>query len=248
MWNTMRLVACVGVLVGSTRAHAVEPDHSRRDRCVHLDLRAGTSTPLSPFVQFVVPPADTNGDGYAETVLRMRVNDPALHRFPEAVRFAVTYDADPTGMSVNIGDSQSNDGFSGDAVNQSNDAELQIGNLASENPAAFDDLLVFGRDGVTDARGSSQLVQVFNIAGDGETVYLGVSNNELEYTNASYSIAGDIKSTWLFALRGQRDTEGPVNYDIYAAFNRTIADASRSGTGVARVTICPARDDDRRQW
>lgn len=41
----------------------------------------------------------------------------------------------------------------------------------------------------------------------------------------------------MFALAGQPDSEGLVNYDIFAAFNRVIADPFRLGSGAASVTV-----------
>ncbi|MEZ4717116.1 MAG: hypothetical protein R2851_13675 [Caldilineaceae bacterium] len=47
---------------------------------------------------------------------------------------------------------------------------------------------------------------------------------------------GDVESPYLFALDGQSDREGPVNFDIYAAFNRNIT-GDRLGVGVRNVTV-----------
>ena len=46
-----------------------------------------------------------------------------------------------------------------------------------------------------------------------------------------------MNSPYLFALAGQPDSEGPVNYDIDAAFNKVIAGDYRFGTGVGQVTV-----------
>jgi hypothetical protein len=62
-----------------------------------------------------------------------------------------------------------------------------------------------------------------------------VSNNFLGWS--SFIGSGTLSSIHLFALNGQADFEGPVNHDIYAAFNRVISDTSRVGTGVGSVTI-----------
>jgi hypothetical protein len=214
-----------------------EVNHERQ-HCYPIDLRTGVATPLpEPYMEYVVPPEDSDGDGWYETVVRVTVDDPHLQFSPMAARFIITYDGDPTGMSVNIGDSSTNDGHSGDAATQSNDAEVQIGDAGGIVPA-YDNFFVYGRDGIGDARGSTLLVEVPNIVRAGETVVLTVSNEQVRYENAEVPAHGVIRSPWLYALDGQPDTEGPVNYDIYAAFNRVVAGSYRLGSGVAEVTVC----------
>lgn len=241
------VLALTGTLLCTTPVYAGKFAQGK-DGCFEIDLRTGSSTHPPNFIEFVVPPEDSDGDGWLETVVKVRVNDPGLHHFPEAVTFRITYDGDPNGMSVNIGDSKSNDGGSGDAGDQSNDAELQIGTLREGDPSLFNDLLVFGRDGLLEARGSTQIAQVVNIAKKGEIVDLTIANERLKYNNNSFPISGNIHSTWLYALKGQSDSEGPVNYDIFAAFNRVInVNSNRLGSGVGKVEICPVRlkDGDR---
>ena len=71
-----------------------------------------------------------------------------------------------------------------------------------------------------------------------ETVALTVSNERVHYRSQHVPISGGIGSPWLYALDGQPDTEGPVNYDIFASFNRVIAGNYRSGSGVGEVKVC----------
>ncbi len=68
---------------------------------------------------------------------------------------------------------------------------------------------------------------------------MAVANERVDYKNATLPVTGVIESSWLYALNGQPDTEGPVNNDIYASFNRVIADGSdRFGSGAAKVEVC----------
>ena len=67
---------------------------------------------------------------------------------------------------------------------------------------------------------------------------LTVSNERIRYKSQHFPISGEIRSPWLYALNGQPDTEGPVNYDIFASFNRVIAGNYRSGSGVGEVKVC----------
>jgi hypothetical protein len=236
------VLVLTGTLLCTSMAYA---GHSfyRKDSCLQIDLRTGTSTRLPDFIQFVVPPEDSDGDGWFETVVKVTVDDPNFYHFPEAVKFLITYDADPNGMSVNIGDSESNNGFAGDGANQSNDTELQIGNLRGSDPSSFDNLIIYGRDGIIQDRGSSQIGQAFDIVKKNEAVSFRVANEQLEYDNKNFPIFGNIHSAWLYQLDGQTDTEGPVNFDIFAAFNRVITNG-RLGSGVGKVEICPARLKD----
>src|SRR5262245_32478536 len=110
-----------------------------------VDLRTGIAdSPLPPYLTVEVPPSDTNGDGWRETVLRINLNDPSISNPYYEADFRIEYDAAPTGMSVNIGDSRTNDGFGGDAGTQSNDAEINIGK--SPSGGNVNDLYILGKD------------------------------------------------------------------------------------------------------
>lgn len=135
----------------------------------------------------------------------------------------VTYNAPPTGFSVNIGDSATNDGYGGDYATQSNDAEMMV----------FDQTMsVWGRDGTP----AQPLLSTANAGlGAGSVATFNVGDRYADWrlpTATSY-----LYNPWLYALNGQPDTEGPVNYDVYAAFNRVINGTYRTGTGVSSVYI-----------
>ena len=170
--------------------------------------------------------------GYGQALLRLTL-DPATTGY-DRVRFDVTYAGTPNGWSLNIGDSAGNNGQGGDAGQQSNDAEVQLVDGA---------LAVYGNDD-TPAReaqaGQRQLFALADAVRGGETLSLEVANERL-----GINYGGGIEvvdSPYLFALAGQPDGSGPVNQEIYAAFNRTI-DGSRSGSGISQVvvTLYPAR-------
>jgi hypothetical protein len=207
-------------------------------RCFQVDLRRGASTPAPSFAEFVVSPQDSDSDGWYEAVIKVRIS--ATKQSPEAVQFSIAYDGVPTGMTVDIGDSQTSDGFSGDQGSQSNDAEVQIGGIRGdpEFVPVYDDLQAFGKDGINEARGDPTLARIPNIVRQGETVVLTVSNERIGFSNDAVPTSGSISSSWLYALAGQRDSEGPVNYDVYAAFNRAVAGPDRLGSGVGKVEIC----------
>jgi hypothetical protein len=155
--------------------------------------------------------------------VRITLN-PALNGFRRA-RFTITYNGNPTNWTVNIGDSSTNNGGGGDSATQSNDAEVQVLNTT---------MTALGRDGTPAPK---NLVDVVNFVANGRTVILEASDNFLGWS--SLGGAGTLNSIFLYALNGQADSEGPVNHDIYAAFNRVIFDPSnaRTGSGVGTVVI-----------
>jgi len=75
------------------------------------------------------------------------------------------------------------------------------------------------------------MLNLYDIVSQGDTIPIEVSNYYLGWGG------GELRSQYLYALDGQPDSEGPVNYDIYAAFNRTIYSAGRDGSGVTEVIL-----------
>lgn len=153
---------------------------------------------------------------------------PAQYR---RARFDVTYNAEPTNWTVNIGDSVSNDGGGGDAGNQTYDAELQVYKRQ---------FLVRGNDYTPVAQKSLALIE--NFAWAGSTVSFTVANEHVDWRSAGL-VTGSLDTGYLYGLNGQYDSEqGGTNYDIYAAFNRVIDNYSafnypRLGSGVSEVYI-----------
>ena len=204
-----------------------------------FDLHGGVvgSSP-TPFISFQSSPTDSDGDGWLETVLKINLHDPALSNPYSFAQFRISYDRAPEGMTVNIGDSATNDGGTGDAGTQSNDAELQVGALRGSG-GPYGTLSVFGNDNAPP--GSKTVAQVPNVAGLVSDLFLTVGNNYAAWDDGN-GTQGSASSPYLFALNGQADSEGPVNYDIYASFNRVIGGTHRLGSGVSQVTVCLSTD------
>jgi hypothetical protein len=212
-----------------------------KDLTFSVDLRTGVGDPaVPPYITYQAAPQDSNGDGWYETVLRINLNGSPYSR----AQFQVHYTAEPGGTgccgdgnyNVNIGDSSTNNGGGGDAGTQSNDAEFTVGNRGAGFVAGFGNLDVFGKDGSQVQYPNGQIIEVPNLVSNGVTATFTVANDFVAWDNHQ-GTSGSITSPWLFALAGQPDTEGPVNYDIYAAFNRVIAGPYRLGTGVGQVTV-----------
>jgi hypothetical protein len=217
-------------------------NNTLQSNCTSIDLRDGTYTPLPQNIEFVVPPDDNNGDGYYEAVLKITLKQARIF-IPKTARFSVLYDGVPEGNSVNIGDSETNNGGAGDAKTQSNDAEMQIGRQGDTSFGLDPDatLWVNGHDGYPPAPTYGPAISIVpQSVRKGDTITLDVANERLSFNNPATPLSGNLQSSWLYSLKGQPDSEGPVNYDIFASFNRVIYDPNnrRLGRGVGNVKVC----------
>jgi hypothetical protein len=184
--------------------------------CV-IDLENNTYETNNPGrFQFTAPPEDHMA------ALRIAL-DPAAYT---TAAFEVTYGTKPEGWTLNIGDSATNNGGGGDSGTQSNDAELQI----LDNTFSL-----FGNDLMYRTHGFNFLYDVENVVEEEETILIEAANNQMKLENRNETI--NTGCPYLYALAGQPDWEGEVNYDIYAAFNRVIDGPYRRGRGVSKVVI-----------
>ncbi len=215
------LLTVIAGTTGVLLAGGAQPVAAQDNAC-EIDLQNNTHTcDTVPAISFIYGP--TAGTLANEVVMKITL-DPNTTGYTKA-RFDIEYGGAPaTGdFTVNIGDSQSNGGGGGDSGHQSNDAEMDIyGTTMRIYP--------------NDAGGIPPLLERTNIVTGGTTLSLDVSDNRLVWDNHSGE-AGQLDSEYLYALKGQPDSEGPVNHDIYAAFNRSIGSADRYGAGVTKVTI-----------
>ena len=185
--------------------------------------------------------ADDDHNGWHETVLQIDV-DPK--RGCGCAVFRITYEGEPSGFSVNIGDSPTNDGQGGDDWTTRFDAEIDVlyrdlTAFGSERPGAPADARVFGMralplaDRVLELEVCDQSVR-FAIDAKGKKQALSGFFNTY-------------RSRDLIAIRppaeaGNPDGDQPDSR-IYAAFNRVIHRRSgrpaqnRFGSGVRRVEI-----------
>ena len=94
-------------------------------------------------------------------------------------------------------------------------------------------------DGTSEARGTALIGSAPNVVKDNETIQITVGpKTALSYANTKFPISNTLKSVWMYALQGEADSEGSMNYDIYAAFNRVIDNNWRCGAGVSKVSVC----------
>ena len=189
-----------------------------------IDLKTGIVAGQSnSFISLVNTPADSNTDSWLEAVVKIKFDGNI-----KKAKFIVEYDKTPSGWTVNLGDSQSNDGYGGDAGNQSFDAEMQIAN---------GNMAVFGNDDNTPPGGELAQGKVPKFVNKSSRVELEVSNEQLTWDNKS-GLKNSLNSPYLYALNDRFDATGQINSEVYAGFNRVISGrADRIGSGASKVTI-----------
>ncbi|ESO87957.1 hypothetical protein LOTGIDRAFT_234762 [Lottia gigantea] len=133
----------------------------------------------------------------------------------------------PSEWVFNIGDSAANDGLSGDGNYQENDSEAEGYNhvftvYGSDKSQTFDKVLFTANNALQ------------------TNLTVLVTNEEISWKSWEIDESSHFKTmnnTSLFALKGQTDSQGAVNYDIYFSMNRVIAGNYRSGSGLCKVAF-----------
>lgn len=110
----------------------------------------------------------------------------------------------------------------GDGAVQENDCEAQGYGL---------DFAVYGSDKHVNAR-QKLLQSKRNFIYD--RITLVVSDQTISWNNHRGESAS-LRDPSLFALAGQSDNQGDVNYDVYLGLNRVIDGDYRSGQGLCKV-------------
>ncbi len=159
--------------------------------------------------------------GPYENAVALQIDLDPRHYDLTRVVFRVIYaDRRPQGLTVNIGDSPSNEGQGGDNGDQEHDAELAVDGTS---------LVIYGSDDI------GQLSRVDNFAAAGATVFIEVGDQLIRWIGVSR--AEMLESRHLYALGGQADRRGR-DYRIYAGFNRPARlGRTQFGAGVERVEI-----------
>jgi hypothetical protein len=219
----------LGLMAGGT-VPAVGYAAVQGDQCViNLDTNSHTCQDLAA-ISFISQPANH------QAVTKITL-DPASGY--KKVIFDVTYNTIPTGWTVDICDSQSCNGWGGDAGHTSNAAEVEVVNTSFN---AYRNTL----HGHPDATGEplSLFGKAVSIT-EGSTVSLEISDERVGWDFPNEQ--GELVSDRLFTLNGQIPTYGTVDYDIYAAFNRVISGTSRngSGAGLVRITLVTTESDEK---
>jgi curved DNA-binding protein CbpA len=171
--------------------------------------------------QIVVRTGPTDGE------VNLRLNlDPRTHYLTRVV-FVITYNNGraPSGLTVNISDSDDNDGYSRSRLNGDNNSQIAISGTSMtihSNTYA--------------PRQLSELVNLPEFVAAGSTVMLEISDQRVRW----WTVVGgeSLDSQYVFALGGQSETIRDVNYDIFAAFNGAVKlGSTASGRGVEQIDI-----------
>jgi len=126
------------------------------------------------------------------------------------------FDSPSRDWSFNLGDSPSVNGYGGDSGDSSNDAEMEIVN---------GNLDVFASDQMVD--GDKHILKNWPLhIAAGSTVKFRLRDGQLQGENGL-----SLNHPCIFALKGQPDREGSVNYDLFLGLNRVVA-GGRVGSGV----------------
>jgi hypothetical protein len=212
-----RRLAAAAVLVAATTgaAHAACPVQP-----FYLDLKSGV-TATNPQISFKLPAAAVTAAGCAgwkKAVLKIN-----LAGCTQA-NVVVEYEGLPSGWTVNLGDSPTNDGYAGDAGTTKNNAELwvlheqlSIAN-ASNDPNAIDNPLL------------RQDLSLINSA------LKFVVKNQFVSWGQPYGVLAMPATKRLFAVP---DTAVPAEASyVYLGLNQVITGrADRQGCGARRVLI-----------
>ncbi|XP_059152792.1 uncharacterized protein LOC131938683 [Physella acuta] len=132
----------------------------------------------------------------------------------------------PTGWLFDLGDSDTNNGYAGDAMTQASDAEVQ--GLDGFMSAYYSDN---GGSGLAFSLPNKFTKRVTLVAGDSHVTWIF----DDDVTTANY-----FSSPGLYGLKGQWQCEGSVNYDLYLGINGVVdggAYSGRTGSGVCRVGL-----------
>lgn len=151
---------------------------------------------------------------------------------PEHKRLAleIEFSGPSREWSLNLGDSDTNNGWGGDSGTAMHDAELQVYNGSLD---------VYGSDLLDHDPDYGNKVRFMkrweNVAQVGGVLRIEVADGEVTYID-SEGRRDTLRHRGLFALAGQEDPDAGVNYDLYLGVNRVV-NGGRSGSGVSRVKV-----------
>ncbi|ACM18526.1 hypothetical protein Geob_0153 [Geotalea daltonii FRC-32] len=220
-------IAFLLVVAGNTSAQTFCPSPKRPIDCT-VDLKSGTASPgcsIAP-LSLLVAPVDSNGDGWFEACVHVDLN-PAFGNTKIAV--ATKYGHAPSDWTFNVGDSLTNNGFGGDSSTQSNDSEAQVLNKT---------LTIFANDNGPGDRISEVIFP--RLAG--QKVCYEIRDQFIGWSEGALSGSSSTPNPtqMLFALAGESDSEGPINYDVFICGNRVVDGGNpttRTGKGLRRMQI-----------
>lgn len=188
---------------------------------VLVDLQTGRITGSNPLITAINPPLDSDGDGWLETVFSINVDKGC-----RCANIAVEYQGTPSGWTVNIGDSPTNNGFGGDSSGSpDSEAEAQVLDQALSVYNSFNPSI--------DPPGMVDRIFHQELALTNGAAKFVVCDQFLSY-GQPYGVLQTPVIKRLYALPDPAIS----NSLIYAGFNRVVSGpGSRIGQGARRVTI-----------
>ncbi len=191
------------------------------DDPVTVDLRTGRIFGGNPLITAINTPFDSDGDGWLESVFSINVDKGC-----RCANITVEYEGTPSGWTVNIGDSPTNNGFGGDSAGSpDSEAEAQILDQALSVYNSFNPS--------TDPPGTVDRMFHQELALTNGAAKFVVCDQYLSYGQPHGIL-------WTPAIKRLYALPDPAvgNSLIYAGFNRVISGpGSRTGSGARRVTI-----------
>ncbi|HEV2704913.1 MAG TPA: hypothetical protein VGV59_03255 [Pyrinomonadaceae bacterium] len=186
-----------------------------------VDLLTGKIIGSNPLITTTSAPTDSDGDGWLEAVFTINVDKGC-----RCANIAVEYEGTPSGWTVNIGDSPTNNGFGGDSSGSpDSEAEAQVLDQALSVYNSFNPSI--------DPPGTVDRIFHQELALTNGAAKFVVCDQYLSY-GQPHGVLQTPAIKRLFAL----PDPAVGNSLIFAGFNRVVSGpGSRIGQGARRVTM-----------
>ena len=205
------------------------------ENCTHIfevDLTSGEyelTSQSETTLSWILRPNSPAGTCTRRGVMRATFPQPREGKQPCRLKFDFHLQPNSSGITFNIGDSPTVNGYGGDAGTTSNSAEVH---------SSGNDFLVFtgSYPGYLDYATNGHILvdNVLDVLSNFVTITIG---DELVEFDNHRGVQRRYDSRHLFTLNGQPTTYGPIKYDIDFSMNRAVYSAGRTGTGLCKVII-----------
>lgn len=190
----------------------------------------------SPYVTLISGPTSGKDARTCDSQALVRVNFQGPYK---RARFSFKYGEEPKGWSFVISDCANDYGFGGNFNFSSNCASTQIFNRQFRIYGnVLPGYIKESSDGKTLIKVSDRMVN------RGANLEVEIGDKFVSWNNTARSRRqGNIRSKHMYTLDGQPTLYGPVEYYVFAAFNRVPHGRYRNGTGLCDVNIKMTGDE-----